>query len=57
MTEFGLKRVIPKQIAKTELLQILTKLSNIFGNDIGEANDFTPLFKLFHSCGQWQKIC
>ena len=30
MTEFSLKRVIQKQIAKTELPQVLTKLSNIF---------------------------
>ena len=30
MTEFSLKLVIQKQIGKTELPQVLTKLSNIF---------------------------
>ena len=30
MTEFSLKQVIQKQIGKTELPQVLTKLSNIF---------------------------
>ena len=30
MTEFSLTRVIQKQIAKMELLQVLMKLSNIF---------------------------
>ena len=57
MNEFSLKQVIQKQIAKTELPQVLTKLSNIFWNDIGEGNDFMSLLKLFHSCEQWEKIC
>ena len=55
-TEFSLKWVIQKQIAKTELPQVLTKLSNIFWNDIGEGNDFMPLLKLFHSWEQWEKM-
>ena len=32
MTEFSLKRIIQKQVAKTELSKVLIKLSNIFGN-------------------------
>ena len=57
MTEFSLKRVIQKQIVKTELSLVLMKLSNIFWKWYGEGNDFMSLLELFHSCEQWEKMC
>ena len=57
---FSLKRVsnlMPwlSWIAKTRFLEVLTKLSNAFLNDIVEGNDFMSSFKLFHFWEQREK--
>ena len=40
-------------IKKTEFSEVLTKLINVFLNDIGEGYDFMSSLKLFHS--SWEK--
>ena len=51
--KFSLKRMsnlmsLLSWISKTEFLEVLTKLSNAFLNNIGKGNDFIPSLKLFH---------
>ena len=60
--KFSIKKVsnlmlLMSWIAKTEFTEVLTKLSNVFLNNIGEGIDSMSSLKLFHSWEQlWKNV-